>query len=155
MRGNFTYIENVDALWTWCKGQKMASEVAVDTEFERHSTYYPELCLVQLATKMGIALVDPIKCQDMTPLTEFLNSTERMKVLLRCASGFGGDGSKRYKSRSLFRGYAVSSCPGRRGRTNWIWGVGEKIIKINLDKNQQRANWKRRPLPKIQLDYSR
>ena len=55
-------------------------EVAVDTEFERHSTYYPELCLVQLATEGSIALLDPIKCEDITPLAEFLNCKERIKV---------------------------------------------------------------------------
>ena len=61
MREDFTYIENVDALWNWCEAQKAAVEVAVDTEFERHSTYYPELCLVQLATEGSIALLDPDK----------------------------------------------------------------------------------------------
>ena len=154
MRGNFTYIENVDALWTWCKGQKMASEVAVDTEFERHSTYYPELCLVQLATKMGIALVDPIKCQDMTPLTEFLNSTERMKVLHAARQDLE---VMDLRGINLDRSFVDTQLAAALVGEDEQIGYGElvkKFIKIDLDKDQQRANWKRRPLPKIQLDYA-
>lgn len=154
MTENFTYIENTDALRNWCVGQDSVPEVAVDTEFERHSTYYPELCLIQLATERGIALVDPIKCEDTTPLAEFLNSRRRIKVLhaarqdLEVMDLAGIDIGDSFLDTQLAAALV--------GEDEQI-GYGELVktlIRVDLDKNQQRANWKKRPLPKIQLDYA-
>jgi len=154
MREDFTYIENVDELWNWCEAQKAAAVVAVDTEFERHSTYYPELCLVQLATKRGIALVDTIKCEDPTPLAEFLNSNERIKVLHAARQDLEVLDLKGVNLGDTFLDTQVAAA--LVGEDEQI-GYGElvkKLVKVELDKNQQRANWKKRPLPKIQLDYA-
>ena len=154
MRENFTYIENVDALWRWCEAQKAAEEVAVDTEFERHSTYYPELCLVQLATEGSIALLDPIKCEDITPLAEFLNSKERIKVLHAARQDLEVMNLKGLNLGNTFLDTQIAAA--LVGEDEQI-GYGElvkKLVKVDLDKNQQRANWKKRPLPEIQLDYA-
>ena len=154
MREDFTYIENVDALWNWCEAQKAAAEVAVDTEFERRSTYYPELCLVQLATERSIALLDPIKCEDTTPLAEFLNSNKRIKVLHAARQDLEVMDLKGVDLGDTFLDTQVAAA--LVGEDEQI-GYGElvkKLIKVDLDKNQQRANWKKRPLPKIQLEYA-
>ena len=154
MREDFIYIENVDALWNWCGAQKAAVEVAVDTEFERHSTYYPELCLVQLATEGSIALLDPIKCEDITPLAEFLNSKERIKVLHAARQDLEVLNLNGVNLGDTFLDTQIAAA--LVGEDEQI-GYGElvkKLVKVDLNKNQQRANWKKRPLPKIQLDYA-
>ena len=55
--------------------------VAVDTEFMRESTYYPKLCLVQIASLEYCALVDPLALADLEPLWTFLTDRDRLKVL--------------------------------------------------------------------------
>ena len=53
-----TVITDTAGLTALC--QRLASEefVTVDTEFMRERTYYPELCLVQLAGETEVAVVD-------------------------------------------------------------------------------------------------
>lgn len=47
-------------------------EIAIDTEFLRERTYYPKLCLLQLATPGLMALVDPLAVQDLDDLWDVL-----------------------------------------------------------------------------------
>ena len=42
--------------------------VALDTEFIRESTYYPELCLIQVATDTLVAGIDCLAPVDLEPL---------------------------------------------------------------------------------------
>jgi ribonuclease D len=47
--------------------------VAVDTEFMRENTYYPDLCLVQLADTHEAAAIDPkAEGLDLTPMLDLL-----------------------------------------------------------------------------------
>ncbi len=51
--------------------------VAVDTEFMRENTYYPDLCLIQLADADEAAAIDPkAEGLDMTPMLELLCDNE-------------------------------------------------------------------------------
>jgi ribonuclease D len=63
--------------------QLLASDdfVALDTEFMRESTYYPGLCLVQIAGAQHCVVVDPLAVADLTPLWNFLADRARVKVL--------------------------------------------------------------------------
>src|ERR1035438_3108491 len=68
-----TVVTDTDALSALC--QRLASEefVTVDTEFMREKTYYPELCLVQLAGETEVAVIDTVSDRlDLTPLGELL-----------------------------------------------------------------------------------
>jgi ribonuclease D len=50
-----------------------ADYVCVDTEFMRESTYYPELCLIQIADDKEAAAIDPMAPGiDLKPLLDLL-----------------------------------------------------------------------------------
>ena len=52
-----------------CERLSRSSWVAVDTEFMRENTYWPELCLVQIADEHEAAAIDPkAPGLDLTPL---------------------------------------------------------------------------------------
>ena len=53
-----TVITDTDALAGFCERQKDASFIAVDTEFMRERTYWPILCLVQVAGPQEASLPD-------------------------------------------------------------------------------------------------
>src|SRR5687767_5717502 len=55
--------------------------LALDTEFMRESTYYPKLCLLQLADDEHCAIIDPLTLLDLAPLWQFLADRARIKVL--------------------------------------------------------------------------
>ncbi len=54
--------------------------LAVDTEFIREKTYWPKLCLIQLATADEIAVVDPLTQINMQALIELFSSPQIVKV---------------------------------------------------------------------------
>ena len=58
------FAEVVDAL-------RDEERYALDTEFHRERTYFPQLALVQLAWEGGLVLVDPLEV-DVRPLAEVL-----------------------------------------------------------------------------------
>ena len=131
-----------------------ADFVAVDTEFMRESTYYPELCLIQLASSERAAAVDPKADIDLAPLLDLLVADEVLKVMHAA-------------------GQDVEIVYNLTGKTPWplfdtqiasmALGLGEQVsyaalvsqyLGVTLDKGARFTDWARRPLDKRQLDYA-
>ena len=62
-----------------CLKQKV---LAIDTEFIRDNTYYPILCLVQIASKDFAAAIDPLSEIDMNPIWDLLSNEKILKILV-------------------------------------------------------------------------
>ncbi|NOY72006.1 MAG: ribonuclease D, partial [Gammaproteobacteria bacterium] len=69
---NIMYVDSDEALKHLCDCLQGSDWVALDTEFLREKTYYPQLCLLQVATPEVVACVDAITMRDMTPLLDWL-----------------------------------------------------------------------------------
>ena len=74
------YIADDNALAEFIAQAKRSQVLAVDTEFLREKTYYPKLCLIQLATDDAIAIVDPFAVGVLTPLASLLEDESVMKI---------------------------------------------------------------------------
>ena len=69
------------ALTGFCHRLKDAEFITVDTEFMREKTFWPKLCLVQVAGPNEAALIDPLAPGiDLTPLFELLANISVLKV---------------------------------------------------------------------------
>src|SRR3546814_958103 len=76
-----TLITDQDALAAFCARQADADYLAIDTEFIRESTYWPILCLVQIAGPDEAAAIDPLADGlDLAPLRELLANERVLKV---------------------------------------------------------------------------
>src|SRR3984885_10148771 len=76
-----TVVTDTDALTALCRRLAGEEFVTVDTEFMRERTYYPELCLVQLAGETEVAIVDTVSDRlDLAPLGELLADPAVTKV---------------------------------------------------------------------------
>ena len=76
-----TLIADFDALAAFCRRQAKAGFVAVDTEFMRDRTFWPILCLVQIAGPEEAAAIDPLAAGiDLTPLFALMADTHVLKV---------------------------------------------------------------------------
>jgi ribonuclease D len=76
-----TVVMDTDALSALCRRLATEEFVTVDTEFMRERTYYPELCLVQLAGETEVAVVDTVSDRlDLSPLGELLANPAVTKV---------------------------------------------------------------------------
>lgn len=64
-----------------CERLKDEEFLTLDTEFIRERTYFPQLCLLQIAGDNEVAAIDPLaEGMDMTPLFELLKNPNQLKV---------------------------------------------------------------------------
>jgi ribonuclease D len=129
--------------------------VAIDTEFMRDRTYYPKLCLVQLAGAQRHAAVDPLAPGiDLGPLFELLANPDVLKVFH----------AARQDIEVFYR--LTGAVPTPLFDTQlaaMVCGYGEEvgyetlvsqIAKGRIDKSSRFTDWARRPLSPQQLTYA-
>ena len=76
-----TLINDTNSLVAFCKPLHQTEFITVDTEFMREKTYWPELCLVQIAGPNTFAAIDPLAENiDLEPLFELLGDDRVTKV---------------------------------------------------------------------------
>ncbi|MEO7654199.1 MAG: ribonuclease D [Sphingomicrobium sp.] len=129
--------------------------VAVDTEFMRENTYWPDLCLVQVASEEEAAAIDPKADINLTSLLDlFVENSEVLKVFHA-----GGQDIEIIHNLTdkvpypLFDTQIAAMALGHGeqiGYSNLI----ESLLGHSLDKGARFTDWSRRPLDKRQIDYA-
>jgi ribonuclease D len=129
--------------------------IAVDTEFMRDRTYWPKLCLVQLAGAKRHAAVDPLaKGIDLAPLFELLANPGVLKVFHAARQ----DIEIFYRLTGavptpLFDTQLAAMVCGYGEEVGYETLVGQ-IAKGRVDKSSRFTDWSRRPLSAQQLTYA-
>lgn len=148
------YVDNSQSLSDLCQQLAGSQWLAVDTEFHREKTYYPELCLIQVANDDIIACVDPLAVDDLTPLLD-LFYREDMTLVFHAAR----------QDLELFF-LLRDSLPAHVFDTQLaatVLGYGDQIgygnlvkqcLNVDLDKAHARTDWRQRPLSSEQLEYA-
>jgi ribonuclease D len=130
--------------------------VAVDTEFMRENSYWPELCLIQIASTDEAAAIDP-KADgiDLTPLLDLLvNNDDVLKVFhagsqdLEIVHNLTGKMPK-----ALFDTQIAAMALGHGEQVGYS-NLIESMLGHSLDKGARFTDWSRRPLDKRQIDYA-
>ena len=78
-----------DALASLCEAVRAFPAIALDTEFVRTRTYYPQLGLIQLFDGEHLALIDPLGITDWSPLKAILrdqNFSMQAVKIWKCSS---------------------------------------------------------------------
>ena len=144
----FLFIDNEDSLFKLCEQLENSNWLAVDTEFERVNTYYPELCLIQVSDGATHAIIDPIAISNMDAFYDLLYKESITKVL-----------HSAHQDLEIFFNIK-KSIPNPLFDTqiaaplfDYAQGIGygnlvKEVLNIELDKGQSRTNWKKRPLTK-------
>ncbi len=149
-------ITDTAALETFCAQVADADFIAVDTEFMRESTYYPELCLIQVASRDHAAAIDPLA--DGIDLTCLLDLLVNREDLLKVFHAGGQDveiiynltGKTPHPIFDTQIGAMALAQAEQLGYSNLV----ESWLGISLDKGARFTDWSRRPLDKRQLDYA-
>jgi ribonuclease D len=129
--------------------------VAVDTEFIRETTFWPELCLIQMASPEVTALVDPLAPGiDLKPFFELM-ADERITKVFHAA---------RQDVEIVYNlGQLIPSPMFDSQVAAMVCGYGEsisydqlvnKMTGVHLDKTSRFTDWRRRPLADTQLTYA-
>lgn len=128
-----------------------ADEYAIDTEFHREKTYFPQVALVQVAVGHELALIDPLAC-DLAPLAGLLQgpgtaivhaATQDLEVL-ELATGTIPARMFDTQIAAGFLGLPSAS----------LASLLERELGVRLTKGDRLTDWLRRPLSQEQLDYA-
>ena len=129
--------------------------VAVDTEFMRENTYWPDLCLIQVASPDEAAAIDPKADIDLGPLLELMVVNQDVLKIFHA----GGQDLEIIHNLTgkipypLFDTQVAAMALGHGeqiGYSNLI----ESLLGHSLDKGARFTDWGRRPLDKRQIDYA-
>ena len=139
-----------------CERLAKSPFVAVDTEFMRENTFYPELCLVQLADAHEAAAIDPkAPGLDMTPMLDLLCNNENV---LKVFHAGGQDIEIFYHltgktPHPMFDTQIAAMALGQGEQVGYS-NLVDLWMGILLDKGARFTDWSRRPLDKRQIDYA-
>ncbi|HET7709549.1 MAG TPA: ribonuclease D [Sphingomicrobium sp.] len=129
--------------------------VAVDTEFMRENTYWPDLCLIQIATADEAAAIDPKADLDLAPLLSLLvDNHDVLKVFhaggqdLEIVHNLTGK-----TPQPLFDTQVAAMALGHGEQVGYS-NLIESMLGHSLDKGARFTDWGRRPLDKRQIDYA-
>ena len=130
------------------------SRAAVDTEFVRESTYYPQLCLIQVATADEVACVDVLAALDLEPLFAQLFRPDFTWVVHSASQDLEViyQRTQRMPPRLVDTqvAAALTGYPPQVG----LEGLLERTLGVVLGESFARTDWSRRPLPEAPLRYA-
>ncbi len=130
--------------------------VAVDTEFMRENSYWPELCLIQIATPDEAAAIDPkADGLDMKPLLDLLvENHDVLKVFHAGGQDLEIVHNLTGKTPSPLFDTQIAAMALGHGEQVGYSNLIESMLGHVLDKGARFTDWSRRPLDKRQIDYA-
>ena len=148
-------ITTTEELAALCDRLSAERFVTVDTEFLRERTYWPELCLVQLAGDDEVALVDALAPGlDLAPLGALLANPDVLKVLHACRQDveifvlrFGAAPTP------LFDTQIAAMVAGFGDQASYD-SLVRALAGAQIDKAHRFSDWAARPLSDAQIDYA-
>ncbi len=142
-------------LKAFCRRLANTEFVTVDTEFVREKTYWPILCLVQVAGPEDSAVID-MKAPglDPEPLYTLLANTEILKVFHAARQDLEIFFNKMGKVPAPIFDTQVAAMVCGFGDQVGYETIVNRILGQSVDKGSRFADWSRRPLTQKQLQYA-
>lgn len=130
------------------------STIAIDTEFIREKTYYPQLCLIQIAAGNSIWCIDALALDELSAFYREICNPSRIKVFHAGRQDLEIFFHETAQIPApIFDTQIAAALLGRPDQIGYAALVTE-FYHIELDKSSSRTNWARRPLTDRQLDYA-
>lgn len=147
-------ITTPEQLDRFCGGLRGTDLLAFDTEFVSENCYRPQLCLVQVATRTQLALIDAIAIKDLTPFWELIVNDVGATIVhaareefLFCFRATGA------RPRDLFDLQLVGGFIGMEYPAAYTTLVNQ-LTGVSLSKGETRTDWRKRPLTREQTRYA-
>jgi ribonuclease D len=132
-----------------------APVIAVDTEFNRTSTYRPELCLLQLAAAGRDVLVDMLAAVDFSAVRELLVDGDGLKLFHAAKQDLEAlQLNLGWLPNRIFDTQIAAGLLGHPPQAGYGTLV-DQVLGLQLDKSATRTDWSKRPLSDAQLHYAR
>ncbi len=128
--------------------------LAIDTEFIRENTYYPVLCLVQIASDTFSAVIDPLSEIEMEPVWEILSNEKILKVFHSGRQDLEIFFNITGKIPTPIYDTQIAAMFCGLGDQVSYDGLVNKFLGLKISKESQFSNWLQRPLTNKQLQYA-
>ncbi|MBW3098754.1 ribonuclease D [Pseudohoeflea coraliihabitans] len=148
-------ITTTAALEAACHRLAQSDYITIDTEFLRESTFWPELCLIQMASEEEALIVDPLADGiDLAPFFALMGDASVVKVF---------HAARQDIEIMVHRGDLVPHPIFDTQVAAMVCGFGEsvsydqlinRLTGTQIDKSSRFTDWSRRPLSDKQLDYA-
>lgn len=148
------WIEGDDALAQICQQWLKEACLALDTEFVRMTTFYPQPGLIQVATLEDCWLIDPLAISDWQPFADVLTAPDVVKIFHACAEDL--EVCRRLCGvvpQPLFDTQLAMALAGEGSSVGFQKAV-ESLLGIAIPKEATRSDWLKRPLSDVQIDYA-
>jgi ribonuclease D len=150
-----TILTTTEEVEAFCAGLQGADFVAVDTEFLRDSTYWPRLCLIQVAGPDAVAAIDPLApdisldafqaiLDDETILKVFHAGRQDLEIFFHRVGRL---------PTPIFDTQVAGMVTGF-GESASYETLVNKLAGAQLDKHSRFTDWAQRPLTDRQLAYA-
>jgi len=148
-------VQTTAELISLTKELEQAPYLALDTEFMRDQTYWPKLCLLQVAGPAAQAIIDPLSSElDLSPFYELLKLPRIVKVLHAARQDieiFFHQGG--LIPDPLFDTQIAAMVCGFGDAASYET-LTRKLADAEIDKSARFTDWSRRPLSQRQLEYA-
>ena len=147
-------VESDEQLKDFLKICKKSPYLAIDTEFLREKTYYAKLCLIQVATKDAVAIIDPFKISDLTVMAPVLTDEAIVKIFHASSQ----DIEILYHEtgvvpKPVFDTQVAAALLGKSQQASYA-ALVQSFCHVTLPKKDSFTDWSRRPLSPSQVEYA-
>ena len=148
------WIDRADELPALAQTLDSQPWIGVDTEFLRERTFFPKLCLLQLAAGGRIWCIDTLRIGSLGPLMPVLTAAAARKVIHAARQ----DLEAVYLSSKgivapVFDTQIAAGCIGLKPQIGYAELV-KTLLDVTVPKGQTRTDWSKRPLTREQLEYA-
>jgi len=148
-------ITDTAALIALCTRLAAADFVTVDTEFMRENTFFPDLCLIQIAGGDEAAAIDPkAPGLDLAPLLRLLVEDDVLKVFHAAGQDLEIIYNLTGKTPAPLFDTQVAAMALGQGEQVSYTNLVQSYLGIAVDKGARFTDWARRPLNDRQIEYA-
>ena len=148
-------ITTTDDLAAFCKPLAETEFIAVDTEFMRERTYWPKLCLAQVAGPDDAAAIDALaEGIDLGPLDELMANAKVLKVFHAARQDLEIFYLRMNKVPQPLFDTQIAAMVCGHGEAASYESLATKLAKAKIDKSSRFTDWSRRPLSERQISYA-
>lgn len=154
MIDNVKMIDNNALLDNLCKDLSTYDIVSIDTEFERRTSYYAKLSLIQVATKDHCYIIDALTIPNLEIFNSILQNNNIKKIFHSAEQDLEIflHIFKKLPVNIFDTQIAASAC--QMGSCISYQKICKSLFNIDINKDLQASNWLQRPLKSEMLYYA-
>ncbi|GAA5445786.1 ribonuclease D [Microbulbifer sp. NBRC 101763] len=148
------WVDSSEQLAALCTEWRRQRAVALDTEFMRSRTFYPQPALVQVGDGKYCYLIDNLAIEDLQPLRDLLLDAAVTKIMHSCSEDLETlECLLGAVPEPIFDTQIAAAMSGMGAGLGYAATVRE-LLNIELPKSETRSDWLQRPLSEAQQSYA-